>query len=939
MNSIGDQAPPFDSSASLRGRANECAVLEGVLSTIRAGESRSLLIRGEAGIGKTALLKHLVASASDLMVVQAVGVESEMELAFAGLHQLCAPLLDRIPRLPDLQREALQIVFGLSDGAAPDRFLVGLGALSLFSEVAEERPLLCIVDDAQWLDQASALTLAFVARRLLAEPVGIVIAGRESGEQLRHMPNLEVRGLRNGDARAVLGSAVSFRLDERVRDRLIAETRGNPLALLELPRELTAMQLGGFGLVEAQTLTGRIEDSFLRRLEPLPEDTRRLLLVAAAEPLGDPLLLWRAAGHLGIEKARADEARAAGLVEIGERVTFRHPLVRSAIYRSVTAPERRAVHLALAKATDREADPDRRAWHLAAASAGPDEEVALELERSAGRAQAHGGLAAAAAFLQRAVALSQDPARRVERALDAAQASLQAGAFDVAHGLLAAADVGPPDALQLARLDLLRAQLAFAQSRGSDAPPLLLRAAKKLEPLAPRLARDTYLDAWSAALFAGRFARAGGLDEVSRDARSAPGAAEPARASDQLLDGYALLLTDGRAGATPLLQKAAKAFAGEGASADEVLRWGWLATIAAVIVWDYESCVAVASRGVQLARNSGALTVLAVALNIMGQAIALGGDYRRAAQLIAEADAVTEATGTPVLRYAAIYLSAYRGREGDIATLVDATVPEATAGGQGNAVQFLSLAKAVVANAAGRYREALAPAQDASDDMPDLVVSMWALIELVEAAARSGHMELAQSAVDRLAERNDVSANDWSLGVEARSRALVNVGVAADDLYREGIDRLSRTRLRPELARAHLLYGEWLRREGRRLDAREHLRTAHGMLERIGMEGFAERARRELLATGEKARKRTVETRDDLTAQERQMAELARDGLSNPEIGARLFLSPRTVEWHLRKVFGKLGIHHRQELAKALPGCDAELAPASDQTSGSASIS
>ena len=455
-----------------------------------------------------------------------------------------------------------------------------------------------------------------------------------------------------------------FRLDERVRDRIIAETRGNPLALLELPRGLTATQLaGGFGLLEAQALTGRIEESFVRRLEPLPEDTRLLLLVAAAEPVGDPLLLWRAAERLGIGPGGGGGAGAAGLLEIGERVTFRHPLVRSAVYRSATVQERRAVHLALAEATDREFDPDRRAWHLAAAARGPDEEVAMELERSAGRAQARGGLAAAAAFLQRAVALTQDPARRAERALAAAQASLQAGAFDVALRLLAAAEVGPLDALQRARLDLLRAQLAFAHSRGSDAPPLLLRAAKRLQPLDPRLARETYLDAWSAALFAGRFARAGGLDEVSREARSAPPAAEPARASDLLLDGYALLLTDGRAAATPLLQQAVKAFASERASAEEVLRWGWLATVAAVIVWDYESCVAVASRGVQLARDSGALTVLAVALNIMGQAVALGGDYGRAARLISEADAVTEATGTPVLRYAAIYLSAYRGRE------------------------------------------------------------------------------------------------------------------------------------------------------------------------------------------------------------------------------------------------------------------------------------
>jgi hypothetical protein len=415
--------------SSLRGRAKECALLDGLIADIRGGESRSLVLRGEAGIGKTALLEHMIASASDLTVVRAVGVESEMELAYASLHQLCAPLLDRLERLPAPQRQALEMVFGLSAGAAPDRFLVGLGVLSLLSDLGEERALLCVIDDAQWLDQASALTLAFVARRLLAEPVGIVFATREPSEELQHVPELEVHGVGNGDARALLGLAVRFILDEGVRDRIIAETRGNPLALLELPRGLTATQLaGGFGLLGAQTLSGRIEESFVRRLMTLSDDARRLMLLAAAEPAGDPLVMWRAAEQLGIAVS-TDEPQTDGLLTIGERVTFRHPLVRSAVYRSAAGQDRRAVHLALAATADRESDPDRRAWHLAAAAAGPDEQVALELERSAGRAQSRGGLAATAAFLRRAVELTQDPARRAERALAAAQASLQAGVF------------------------------------------------------------------------------------------------------------------------------------------------------------------------------------------------------------------------------------------------------------------------------------------------------------------------------------------------------------------------------------------------------------------------------------------------------------------------------------------------------------------------------
>ena len=918
-------SPGRGQETSLEGRVAERAQLDELLDAIRRGESRSLVLRGEPGIGKTALLEYLVASAADTTVLRAVGVESEMELAYASLHQLCAPVLDRLERIPHPQSQALDIVFGLKPGAPPDRFLVGLAVLSLLSEVAEERPLLCVIDDAQWLDQASALTLAFVARRLQADPIGIVFAAREPGDELQHLTELEVHGLRNGEARLLLGSAVRFMLDERVRDRIVAETRGNPLALLELPRGLTVTQLAsGFGLPGTHALPGRIEESFVRRLEALPRDTRLLLLAAAAEPVGDPLLLWRAAERLGVAQAAAGAAETDGLLTINGRVTFRHPLVRSAVYRSAPVEDRRAVHLALAEVTDAQADPDRRAWHLAAAAAGPDEEVALELERSAGRAQARGGLAAAAAFLERSVALSADPSRRTERALLASEAALSAGAFDSALSLLAVADAGPLDELQRGRLELLQAMAAYDQRRGSDAPPLLLRAAKTLEGLDARLARETYLDAWGAALFAGRLAGAGSLEDVSREARGTSPASEPARASDLLLDGLALLLVDGRSAATPVLQRAATEFAGDGATVEEVLRWGWLATIAAVVIWDYDSCVAIASRAVELARDAGALTVLAVALNILSQAVAMAGEYGKAAQLISEADAVTEATGARVLQYGAIYLAAYRGRQAEVSALAEPTVREATATGQGNVIQFVSLAAAVVANGEGRYHEALAPAQDACDDMPELVVAMWALSELVECATRSGEIELARGAVNRLAARNDASANDWGLGLEARARAQLSEGEDAENLYSEAIERLGRTRLRPELARANLLYGEWLRRENRRVDARARLRDAYNQFAAIGMEAFAERARNELVATGERVRARTVETRDDLTPQERQIAQLAREGNSNPEIGARLFLSPRTVEWHLRKVFTKLGIRSRRELADALPSPESE---------------
>ena len=913
---------------SLRGRDRECALLEGLVSAIRRSESQSLVLRGEAGIGKTALLEYLVESASDLTVVRAVGVESEMELAFASLHQLCGPMLHRLPGLPAPQRRALEIVFGLSSSGAPDRFLVGLAVLSLFAEVAEERALLCVIDDAQWLDHASALTLAFVARRLLAEPVGLVFAAREPGEELRHLPELDLHGLLDGDARALLGSALPFKLDDRVRDRIVAETRGNPLALLELPRGLTVTQLaGGFGLLEAQALRGRIEESFVRRLERLSEDTRLLLLIAAAEPVGDPLLLWRAAGRLGIGPAAAEAAEADGLLAIGERVTFRHPLARSAAYRSAAVQERRDVHLALGEATDRETDPDRRAWHLAAAAAGPDEEIAVELERSAGRAQARGGFAAAAAFLVRAVALSGDPARRTDRALAAAEAGLQAGVFEFVRGVLATAEVGPLDELQRARLDLLRAEAAYSESHGSEAPALLLRAAKALRPLDAQLARETYLDAWSSALFAGRLATAGSLHHVSREALAAPRLAGTERPSDQLLDGFALAFTDGRAAAAPVLEQAATGFVGREASVEEVLRWGWLATAAAVMVWDYETCLAVATRGVQLAREAGALSVLAVSVNVMTQAVVMRGDFDTAALLVGEADSVTEATGARVAPYGALVLAGLRGREDDASRLIDSTIEEFTAGGQGTAVQYAHWARSALLNGLGRYQEAMTAAQDASDDTPELFVSVWAAIELLEAATRSEQPEIARTALEHIVGASAVAPTEWALGIRARSRALLSEGEAAERLYQEAIQRLGRTRLRPELARAHLLYGEWLRRANRRLDARAELREASEQLTAIGMEAFAERARSELLATGERVRKRSVETRDELTAQEQQIARLARDGLSNPEIGSRLFLSPRTVEWHLRKVFAKLGIRSRQELASALPSYESELVP------------
>jgi DNA-binding NarL/FixJ family response regulator len=900
--------------SNLRGRATECALLDDAIEAVRAGESRTLVLHGEAGIGKTALLNYAVESAADMCLLRAAGVESEMELAFASLHQLCTPLLHRVERLPSPQRHALEIAFGLNEGSAPDRFFIGLALLTLLSEAAEERPLLCVVDDAQWLDDASATTLAFVARRLLAEPVGLLLAARVAAPDLRGLPDLEVGGLRNGDARALLRSAVPFPLDDRVRDRVVAETRGNPLALLELPRGLTVTQLaGGFGLLDGHSMSMRLEESFQRRLGAISDQARLLLLIAAAEPVGDPLLVWRAAERLGIESEIAD-ADTDGLLEIGESVTFRHPLVRTAVYRSAPADQRRAVHRALAETTDPDVDPDRRAWHLAAAARGPDEEVARELERSAGRAQARGGVAAAAAFLQRAVALTKDPARRAERVIAAAEASFMAGAFDAALRLAATAEDGALDELQYARLDLLRGNVAFASGRVSDAPPSLLKAARRLEPLDAELARQTYLTAWGAASVAGELAGKGALLEICQAVKALPSQPAP-QPLDLLLDGLCLLTTEGHTAATPTLQAAAKALAD--IPVEDVLRWGWMATAASNATWDNDGARAISSRQVQLVRDAGALAALPLYLSALGLASAWNGDFAGATSNIAEADSIAAATGGQYSPWVLLRLRALQGREAEASAAIAIAIEGAAAAAQGFA-PYAHWAAAVLWNGLARYDEAALWALRATSDTSELFASVWALPELVEAAARVGDAELARDALERLVETTQAADNDFALGIEARCRALLSDGAAADDSYREAIERLSRTPLRPELARAHLLYGEWLRRDGRRIDAREQLRIAHELLEAIGMEAFAERARRELVATGLKVRQRGDENRDQLTPQEDQIARLARDGLSNPEIGAQLFLSPRTVEWHLHKVFMKLDISSRGQLRTAL---------------------
>jgi DNA-binding CsgD family transcriptional regulator len=905
-----------------------------MLTEVRAGQSSVLVLRGEAGVGKTALLEYVAERASGFRVARAAGVESEMELAFAGLQQLCAPMLDRLERLPGPQREALRLVFGLSEGTAPDRFLVGLAVLSLLSEVVEEGPLVCLVDDAQWLDRESAQTLEFVARRLLAEPVALVFAVRQAvhGQPLAELPELLVEGLGDDDARALLGSVIRWPLDEHVRDQIVVETRGNPLALLELPRGLTPAQMaGGFGLPSARALPSRIEDSFRQRLEPLPGETRRLLLVAAAEPVGEPLLVWAAAERLGIALDAANAAESAGWLEYSPRLTFRHPLVRSAIYNSASLDQRREVHHALADVTDPQLDPDRRAWHLAQATAGPDEDVAAELERSAGRAQARGGFAAAAAFLERATALTADPRRRGARALAAARAKLDAAAPDRAYELLATAEKASLDELQRPQVDVLRAHVAFARGRVSDAARLMLGAAKRLEPLDAGVARETYLEAFGVTLFAGRLSGAVGVREVADAARAAARAGSSVQspgALDLLLDALVTRFSDGHAaGVAPLRRslEGSRSSLREGRMVGREVRF---ALGVSPELWDDEAWHELANRGVAIARDAGALAALPNGLTYRAALHVLAGEFTAAAADLEEADAITAATGLAHVDYASMLLAAMQGHEAEAVRLIEGSIRDAVARGEGVAISHAEHAAAVLYNGLGRYGDALAAARRACEH-EDLGVYGWSLVELIEAAIRSGAPEQAADALERLSANAHASGSDWALGMEARSRALISDGERAERHYLEALDRLSRTRIRLAHARTHLVYGEWLRRERRRTDARIQLRTAYEMFVTMGAEGLSTRARRELAATGETARKRTVDTRKELTAQEAQIARLAGGGHTSPEIGAQLFLSPRTVDWHLRKVFAKLGIRSRIQLPTALPDTSDASVPAS----------
>ncbi|MEU4291737.1 AAA family ATPase [Kribbella sp. NPDC026596] len=910
--------------SGLRGRVSECEVLTNLVRSAQDGHSQVLVLRGEAGIGKTALLHFLLDHATDCRVSRAAGVESEMELAFASLHQLCAPFLNRLDELPAPQNDALATTFGLRPGNPPDGFVLGLAVLTLLSNVAEDQPLVCVIDDAQWLDHASAQTLEFVARRLRAERIAMVFAVRTTDQQpkLTGLPELVLPGLATRDATALLDSAMVGRLDDRVRNQVLAESHGNPLALLELPRQLSSTELT-FGPAGDTNLVSRLEDGFLRQLDVLPQESRRLFLLAAAEPVGDVDLLRRAAQRLGIGHVATQAADSAGLLELRHRVEFRHPLVRSAVYRAADVQERRIAHQALAEVTDPDRDPDRRAWHRARAVAGPDESVAAELEQSADRAQRRGGLAAAAAFLEAAATLTPDPAHRARRSLTAAQAKAASGAFEDALTLLATAQAGPLDEAEDARVQLQYAQISHYSHHGNKAMPMLLDAARRLEATDPKLARETYLDALAAAMFAGRLASGPdtGMQQVAEAMRRVE---LPAAATkpDRLLQDIAVLYTDGYPAAAPDLLDVVGAFGRDELTMDEAVRFAWLAACAATDLWDDANWGVLTRRHLDAIRNIGALSVLPVALNSRIIYDLYSGDLAEAESLVAEADWVAEVTGgeNAMIPYGDVSLKAVRGHASLAEAQFTKILNDIALRGEGVGLNMVSWFRAIMFNGLSRYDEALDAAWTGAASPLELGPPKWALAELVEAGVRSGNTDEAADALEQLSSFARASGTEAALGVLAGRNALLRTGPAAEDCYQEESERLGTTTLRVEHARAQLRYGEWLLREDRRKDARVQLRTAYETLSALGIEGFAERARKELASTGETVLKRTIEAPVTLTTQEAHIARLVADGLTNPEIGAILFISARTVEWHLRKVFAKLGVTTRRQLRQVLPG-------------------
>jgi DNA-binding CsgD family transcriptional regulator len=917
-----------DTSRRLLGRTRELETLDRLVRDVRDGQSRVLVLRGEAGIGKSALLDHVATAATAataaatsaqtgrLRVARTAGVEAESDFAYSALQQLCAPLLSHLDRLPPVQQDALRVAFGLGSGQPPEMMLVGMAVLGLFAEAAAESPLVCLVDDTQWLDLMSLRILAFVGRRLEAEAVALIFAERVADGQsevssgMSGLPELTVTGLTDADARALLAEALPGPVDARVRDRIVAETGGNPLALLELPRSRSSAELAfGFGGSSGSSgrgatgLATRVEDGFRHRVDALPPNTRTLLLVAAVEPVGDAPLLWRALHLLGVGPEAAAPAEAADLITMGAPVRFRHPLVRSAVWRGADAAALRAAHRALAEATDADRDPDRRAWHQAHAAVEPDEDVASALEHSADRALARGGRAAAGSFLERAAALTPDSPGRGRRALAAAQAYLDAGLPARVPDLLAAAELGRLDPPQHATSARLRAMATHVVNPGLGAVEPLLDAASQLRDLDPAAARRTSLAALGAALSTGR----NDADGLRRAAEAVSANLPPGDdATDKILRGLNTWATQGPVAAFAPLQEGLASF-----TEAKDLPLLWFAANVAVESGDLQALLDVTDRAVRFARTTGTLSILPSALTYRAAAVGYAGSFSRAEDLLTEAAVTDQAMGLAAYRATMAMVAAHRGSRQSALELAESMERDGEQHGLGRLIGLAAYARAVLHNGSGDYPAAMRAANRGLE-YQDFAMHYCTLSELVEAASRAGEPAVAAQACEELSDWAK-AGTPWALGAHAVADALTSAPKLAEDRYREAVEHFTRGGLETFAARTRLLFGEWLRRQNRRAQARDELRTAHKAAVEIGMEAFAERARRELLATGETVRKRTVGA-PVLTPQEAQIARLAAAGHSNAEIGAELFLSPRTVEWHLRNIFAKEGITSRREL-------------------------
>lgn len=929
MTELADHAPtPTRALApTLVGRTAECLVLEAFADKVRTGLSEKLVLAGPPGIGKTRLLDHAADTAKDLLVLRTSGLESELPLGFAALHRLLRPFLDRRERLPEPQKVALGAAFGLLTGPAPDRFLVGLATLSLFTDLAADGPLICLVDDAQWLDRESREALTFVARRLHAEGVGMLFAVRESAagnEVFEGLPVYPVTGLPESAGRELLAGAARGPLNEGVARRLTEQTDGNPLALTTLVSVLTTEQLSGqAALPEPLPIGARLATCFLARIRALPKPTQDLLLLASISPLRDEALLWRAAALLGLSAEDADPAIEAGV--LGDGLAFSHPLIRSAVHSAAHPGALRRAHQAISAAVDPDHDPDLRAWHLAAATAGADEAVARDLENSAERARARGGYAAEALLLARAAELTPSPPRRDERRLAAAQVYLMCGDPQSAQRvLLESKSVSGVPAMR-GRARRLEAAIETYFCRFEEQPALLLAAAAELDPADGDLAWLMLSQALSSAMLS----RGDTMGTTVAELADATLHGLERRSSvpsvhDLFVVAFATRISAGHSAAIPLWRTALRAVR-EAELAEDGMPLAVFAHFASDDLWDEGVRRAVFARLQTFDRDNGALVGLRVVLECQATDALRAGRPDECAACLTESQELLTVIGLPEEQYMQrLELLVWSGAEAEaraLASSVDSADFPSRAILAAQAARHLI----VLELSLGNYRAALDRARPLyADEVPGH--SNLMLADMVEAGVRAQELEPARLAFARLETQARASGTPWALGSLARARALLSDDDAAAASYEEAIDQLGQTTITMDLARTHLLYGEWLRRRKQRLEARIQLRIAYDIFCSARAALFAERARAELAATGERVLRRRPTPDPQLTPQESQIATLAAEGATNTEIAARLYISTSTVEYHLTKVFRKLTVTSRRQLRSTL-GPGAALGP------------